>query len=791
MKISTVLDHIDSGHIALPEFQRGYVWSRKQVREFFDSLYRRHPVGGLLVWVTEAKGATHRGEGPLAVGTVNMLLDGQQRVTSLYGVMRGRPPKFFDGNESTFTGLRFHLEEEIFGFYKTSMKDDPLWVDVTDLMQKGIDGLGGFIEKLNKSPEHAEKMSAYIGCLNRILGIAEIDLHLDEVTGTDKTLDVVVDIFNRVNSGGTKLSKGDLALAKVCAEWPDARGIMKAKLNKWEEAGYEFTLNWLLRSVNTLLTGEAQFSYLHNQDSLDIQDCLRRATKYIDDCLNMIAGRLGLDHKRVFFAPLAVPVIVRYLDRKQGMLSEKERDKLLFWFAQAGMWGRYSGATESKLDRDLAVLEESGGNLDALLEEMKSWHGELRIEPEHFTPWGLGTRFYPVLYMLTRIGESRDWGNGLPLRANLLGKMSQLEVHHIFPKARLYKCGLRLSHVHSLANYCFLTKGTNLSIRDRLPEEYFAEIEEQHPGALASQWIPSDRNLWKIENYFYFLEARRELLAREANHQFAQLLHGDTEWLDTSAVATSADLAEADTVAAAEVPPDGISTEAEEGEIEAINDWVERQGLPRGQISFDLSDETTGTQLAVLDLAWPDGLQSELSVPVAVLLNEPAEVLSRASAAGYRCFTATEAFRTYVNAEFLEPEIEELRKTYKNPSPPKRRGATKRGLMNTQDRANEDLRFICNYIGEEKRKRPGRSIRELRIKALKERTEEMGFTNTGSVYRNVKAALADTYNATNLPADLVDRAIEELIKEGYPNQNDVENEKYLQRVRENIILGRS
>ena len=448
------------------------------------------------------------------------------------------------------------------------------------------------------------------------------------------------------------------------------------------------------------------------------------------------------------------------------------------------MWGRYSGTTEASLDRDLAALEEPGGNLDALLKELQLWHGGLRIKPEHFESSGLGSRFYPVLYMLTRVGGSRDWGNGIPLHENLLGKMSQLEVHHIFPKAQLHKREYRKQEINALANYCFLTKGTNLSIRDRLPEEYFAEIEERHPGVLASQWIPDDHNLWKIENYSNFLAARRELLAREANHQFAQLLHGDTEWLDTSAAATSADLVEADTVATAEVPPDGISTEAEEGEIEAINDWVERQGLPRGQISFDLSDETTGTQLAVLDLAWPDGLQPELSVPVAVLLNEPAEVLSRASAAGYRCFTEVDAFRTYVNAEFLESEIEELRKTYKNPSSPKRR-------YDYTNRANEDLRFICNYIEEEKHKRPGRSIRELRIEAQKKRTEEMGFTNTGSVYRNVKDALADTYGATRLPADLVDRAIEELIKEGYPNQNDVENEKYLQRVRENIILGRS
>jgi uncharacterized protein with ParB-like and HNH nuclease domain len=92
MKISTILDHIDSGHMALPEFQRGYVWNRDQVRGLFDSLYRRHPVGGLLVWATESKGAVHRGKGPLAAGVVKLLLDGQQRMTSLYGGGPGTGP---------------------------------------------------------------------------------------------------------------------------------------------------------------------------------------------------------------------------------------------------------------------------------------------------------------------------------------------------------------------------------------------------------------------------------------------------------------------------------------------------------------------------------------------------------------------------------------------------------------------------------------------------------------------------------------------------------------------------
>ena len=216
MKISTILDHIDSGHMALPEFQRGYVWNRDQVRGLFDSLYRRHPVGGLLVWATESKTATHRGDGALAAGVVKLLLDGQQRMTSLYGVVRGRAPKFFDGNAQVFTGLRFHLETETFEFYQpVKMKGDPLWTDVTGLMQKGNAGLGEFVTRLTEQPALAPKVGDYVGRLARLLGIVEVDLHVEEVTGADKSLDVVVNIFNRVNSGGTKLSKGDLALAKI------------------------------------------------------------------------------------------------------------------------------------------------------------------------------------------------------------------------------------------------------------------------------------------------------------------------------------------------------------------------------------------------------------------------------------------------------------------------------------------------------------------------------------------------------------------------------------------------
>ena len=502
MKISTILDHIDSGFMALPEFQRGYVWSRDQVRGLFQSLYRRYPVGSLLVWTTESNAVSHRGDSPMPVGVVKLLLDGQQRMTSLYGVARGRAPQFFDGDARAFTSLYFHLEQELFAFYQPlKMADDPLWIDVSKLMTGGVDRIGDHIKRLLGFPESVPRVGEYSARLSHLLGIADIELHIDDVTGADKSIDVVVDIFNRVNSGGTKLSQGDLALAKICASWPEARNKMKDRLAAWRESDYDFNLDWLLRSVNTVLTGRAGFKYLHNKGADEVSDGLERATKAIDTALNLIAGRCGLDHHRVLFGRYAIPVMARYLDQHRGPLDERERDKLLFWYLQAAMWGQFSGSTETGIDKALEAIAEPEGALDDLLEQLRLWHGTLRVEPEHFRGWSLGARFYPVLYMLTRVGEAKDWGTGLPLKATMLGRGSRLEVHHIYPKSRLYERGHDRTEVNAVANFCLLTKDTNLAISNRLPEEYFPEIEARHAGALASQWIPMDQDLWRVENY--------------------------------------------------------------------------------------------------------------------------------------------------------------------------------------------------------------------------------------------------------------------------------------------------
>ncbi|WP_444913320.1 GmrSD restriction endonuclease domain-containing protein [Microbulbifer sp. PAAF003] len=640
MKISTILDHIDSGHMALPEFQRGYVWNRDQVRGLVWSLYHRYPVGSLLVWATESSTATHRGDQALAAGVVKLLLDGQQRMTSLYGLIRGVPPQFFDGDAKSFTGLYFNMDSEELSFYMpTKMQGNPLWVNVTELLKGDMAPL---IQRISSDPELAANLGIYIARLNQLQGIRDIEVHVEEVTGKDKTIDVVVDIFNKVNSGGTKLSKGDLALAKICSEEPQARALMRAALDTWEQQGFSFKLDWLLRNINAIATGEARFSELDRIGGEEFLTALKQGVDAIDYLLNVIGARLGLDHHQVLFGYYGFPVLARFLREQGGSVSDEQQlNKMLFWFVHSALWGRYSGSTESVLGRDLDILANPKKGLDGLIHELKLWRGGLRILPENFTGWSRGTRFYAMLYLLTRVGEAMDWGLNIPLKKGLLGQNSSLEVHHIFPRALLKKHGYDKTEINAIANFCFLTKNTNIKISDSAPEVYFEEIEKRAPGALASQWIPLDRELWKVENYPRFLEKRRELLAEAANNFLDSLYTLDA---GSTAVRHTAEVA---------AVLGGIDSVDEQQLLDEIRGWLLDSHLPQGELEYELVDTETGELLAVLDLAWPEGFQTGLSEPVALLIDEPAPVAKAASGAGFRVFEDVKRLKSHVAQQIL------------------------------------------------------------------------------------------------------------------------------------------
>jgi hypothetical protein len=335
-KLSTILVQIQSGTVLLPEFQRGYVWNRDQVRGLMRSLYLGHPVGGLLVWETETDPGSVRGTDGAGSGVKLLLLDGQQRVTSLYGIMCGEPPAFFEGDKTAFTGLHFNVEDEVFEFYAPSkMKDDPRWVDVTALF---VDGLEPQIDRLNSDPATAPRIVPYMTRLAKLRSLSDREFHQEKITGADKTVDVVVEIFNRVNSGGTKLSKGDLALAKICADRPQARSEMRSHLATWANADFGFNLDWLLRNINAVATGRAQFEALDAVTPTEFANALAASARYISGFLDVVSGRLGLDHNRVLMGRYAIPVVSRFLHLNGGQFqNHTERDRMLYWYVHAAL----------------------------------------------------------------------------------------------------------------------------------------------------------------------------------------------------------------------------------------------------------------------------------------------------------------------------------------------------------------------------------------------------------------------------------------------------------------------
>ncbi len=645
MNLNTILDQIDLGSIALPEFQRGYVWNREQVRRLMRSLYRGYPVGSLLTWETQTRYADARGDGPPAPGAVKLLLDGQQRITSLYGIVRGDPPAFFAGDPNRFLNLYFNLDSEEFEFYgPVKMKDDPCWINVTQLMQQGA---GNFIAKVMKDPklsQDGDTLDLYISRLNSLANIRERTFHLDNVTGKEKTVDVVVEIFNEVNSGGTKLSKGDLALARICASWPQARAEMQARLDKWKRAGFNFTLDWFLRCINAILTGESVFTALDEVTVAEFQDGLKRAEELIDQVLIQIADRLGLDHDRVLGSRYSIPLMICYVDQRGHFANFKERDNLLFWYVHTMLWGRYSASTETVLRQDLLTIKDNDNALEALIDQLHQNRGDLQLYARDFEGATRGSRFYPMLYLMTRVGYALDFETGTQLKSHILGKHSSLELHHIFPKSKLYTHGYSKYLVTALANFTFLTQATNLQVSNRDPAEYFEHFESMHPGILKSHWIPMDRDLWRYENYPRFLEARRELLAEAANDFLHQLRSGS--------IAESEGAASLLERPVESIPGRVASSEEEELLLDCMT-WMEEQGLPTGDFEFELVDEEDNQVVAILDLAWEDGIQIGRSQSVALLIDEDERTLAVAQLYGYRCFTTLEQLQEYVKRDIL------------------------------------------------------------------------------------------------------------------------------------------
>lgn len=631
-----ILNQIDNGVLALPRFQRGYVWRRSDVSELMLSLYKGYPVGHFLVWDTYVSEQDTRGANYSASGMNKLLLDGQQRVTSLYGIIRGKKPDFSDGDEKAFRDLYFNVEEETFEFYSSKMKHDPLWIAVTELMHPEA-SMFEFADRFER-----ENRNKYGARIERIIKIKGRQFFVETVSSIDKTLDDVVDIFNRVNSGGTKLTDGDLALAKISAKYPDAREQMQKRLTRWQRHGYWFSMDWLLRCVNATVTGQSKFQFIADVSAEEFRGGLSRAEKHIDFVLTLIHAKLGLVDSSVLRSHNSFPAMIRYLQKEQSWPTDTMLNRLLYWYIATLMWGFFSTSVDTRVRQTLTDVDDNDDAVGALIERLKSTGLDLRVTPQVFDAAEARSRIFPILYMLTRVNDVPDFCSGLPLSKSHPGLMGDLERHHIFPNAFLRDNGYPNRYQrNALANFTWLTKPCNKEISATPPEEYFPRYNDKHPGILEKHWIPMDKRLWKVENYQDFLAERRVRLAQAANDFLDKLLLGTIG----EAAQSKLEIAPAD-----RTRPISIDSDEEEAVLKEVMQWMESQELPRGEFGKELVD-SDGNLVATLDLAWPEGIQRELSERVALLIDEESDIILTASQFGYRCYSSIEDFKQYVQHE--------------------------------------------------------------------------------------------------------------------------------------------
>lgn len=516
--IQDLLSQIGHDEIMLPEFQRGYVWNRDQVRGLIQSLYRKHPTGHLLIWRTY-KPSRVRGTETARNGHSLLLLDGQQRLTTLFVLFNGEAPRFYEG-ESLFFDLYFNMQTEEFRFWQKSiMENNPAWIGVHEFLSKGLTSLLEQLERLDQS--RREVIQQNLARLSRLDSVRNYTYTVDQVSGDEFSVDEVVEIFNRVNRAGTPLTKADLALAHVCSVWPEAREEFRGFSARMGELGFGIDLDFLVRCVAGVATGsivlEGPFTRVPAEE-------LKTAWEKVQPAFEHLIGVL---RHEAFVGSLSdlptpnvlVPATIFLARRGAQFASESVKRRFIRWLFLAGLWARYSGSTETKLQQDVALV--SGTDADptheleaAILRE----RGRVVLEEGDVERSRVNSSVARLSQVVARSRGARDWFTGLPIYDSAVGKSHDGKRHHIFPRSVLTRVGFNDStRINEIANRVFLAQQPTREIRRSSPADYLPNVDERHSDSLRAQSVPIDPYLWDPEHFPDFLVARRRLLAKAIN----------------------------------------------------------------------------------------------------------------------------------------------------------------------------------------------------------------------------------------------------------------------------------
>lgn len=566
-----VLD-ISAGRIALPDIQRPFVWSSAKARDLFDSMYRGFPIGTIMLWETGVESGTRQIGNAEGTTPKYLIVDGQQRLTSLYAVLTGQQvlTKTFQHKRIR---IAFRPSDETFEVTDAAIERDPEFVaDITALWAEGRKKtLRRFFKRLDETRNgglsQAEE-DMLEDRLDRVHDLKEFRFQVIELASAADE-EQVAEIFVRINSEGVKLNQADFILTLMSVHWEKGRRELEAfsraavdpsvvgpsPRNPFIEPSPDQMLRVgivlafrraRLQHVYSILRGKdletgdvsterrtAQFEALakSQEKSLDLTNwheflkCLHSA--------GFRGKRMITSDNTVLFS-YALWLIGRI---DFGLDLKSLRSAISRWFFMAQATGRYTSSPESQLESDLGrIADLPAGDGRAFIAELD------RIVAANFTndywditlPNRLDTSaprspalfaYLAALNLLDAEVLFSDVSTRLLLDPGAVAPRS-IERHHLFPRKYLATLGIAgVRQVNAIANMAFLDWSDNAEISGNAPSDYWPVMSAKvSPERLKRQIhlhaLPVG---WDQLDYSTFLQRRRALIAKVAREGFALL----------------------------------------------------------------------------------------------------------------------------------------------------------------------------------------------------------------------------------------------------------------------------
>lgn len=573
--LSKLIHDIDQGEIGLPDIQRPFVWEPAKVRDLFDSMYKGFPIGYLLFWSNDHMNGTRQiGATGKQVKIARLLIvDGQQRLTSLFAVLRGQPVLTKDYKHATIN-IAFRPRDCQFEVADAAIHRDPEFIsDISKLWAGEITRgrfVKDFIAALRQSREVSDQEEDRLSeSIDHLYDIQNYPLTAMEISSTVSE-EQVADIFVRINSKGVTLKQADFILTLLSVFWDEGRADLErfCRDSRHPSTTGPSPFNYfiqpdpdeLLRVCVGLGFKRARLQHVYSilrgkdLDTGDFSDERRQAQ--FEVLKTAQAGTLDLTNWHEFHK-----VLIRAGFRSKGMITSmvsmlyayvmfligrcefrvepyKLRDLMARWFFMATLTGRYTNSPETVMETDLANLrnlktaEEFVAKLDQIIRDTLTedfWSITLVNDletPSARTPGlfayhaALNLLDARVLFSKMKVSELLD--------PALKPNKSAAERHHLFPKAHLIRQGItEVRETNQIANYALVEWDDNISISDAPPTEYWPLYSQRFQGDELKQmmrWHALPEG-WQAMEYKTFLVERRGMIARVIRDGFSMLVN--------------------------------------------------------------------------------------------------------------------------------------------------------------------------------------------------------------------------------------------------------------------------